>query len=135
VELKCLSEFNKDKQKSDGLCSECKDCKKKRRENKKEYNRLYRQRYYLENRMKLIDDARERRSKSNDLYYSVYLIPEENYVGITKNLSRRFSEHKRSGKDMRGATVMHMYKNKYKALDKEREYHLKGYRGNKKLNK
>lgn len=100
--MKKYREANKDKVKL---------AQKKWRDNNKEHNKTYHKEW------------------REDGYYSVYLLPNENYVGQTKQLKFRMSEHKLNGKDISDYRVLHTFETRKEALEKEAEYHRMGYRG------
>jgi len=62
-------------------------------------------------------------------YWVVYLLPKENYIGVTNNIYYRMANHKTSGKNTSNYKILHKYKLKDKALIKEEEYHNNGYDG------
>lgn len=65
-----ITEFYKDRSKTDGLSPECKDCSRKRgkeyRKKNKEKLREKSQKYYQENREKILDRNRQWREKNKD---------------------------------------------------------------------
>ena len=65
----------------------------------------------------------------NDGYYSVYLLPNENYVGQTKGVKKRISQHKTDGKDTSDYKILHTFETRKEAIAKEAEYHSNGYNG------
>ena len=67
-------------------------------------------------------------SKKDGLY-TVYLIVNENYVGMTSDLNKRFIKHKSKGKDVSDVKILSKYKTKREALDVEAGYHKLGYNG------
>lgn len=72
---------------------------------------------------------------SKDGKYKVYLIPSEMYVGITVNIKRRMSTHKRSGKDVSKFYVLFKTKSIKRATFIESFLHLIGFNGIRSNNK
>lgn len=64
-----------------------------------------------------------------DDHFSVYLLPNENYVGQTQCVRRRINEHKNVGNDTLDYKILHTFNTREEALEKEAEYHSKGYKG------
>ena len=64
-----------------------------------------------------------------DGHYSVYLLPNENYVGQTKKIKHRMYNHKYKGRDITGFKILHTFKTREEAKKKESEYHAMGYEG------
>ena len=95
--------------------------------------------YYLANKEKARDYAKKHnktyREAKKDGLFTVYCLPEENYVGMTSCFSERIRNHKSANhnRNIKGAYVLGKYKTKREALDVESSYHAKGYLGNKKL--
>jgi len=58
-ETKPRDQFNRQKDKKDGLCSHCKACKREHRQENAEQNREYNRKYYRENSEQLREYARE----------------------------------------------------------------------------
>ena len=102
-----------------------KEYMKKYYEANKEKASSYYKKYRVENK-ETIEAYRE--SKKDGLY-TVYLLPKENYVGMTNNLYMRLKKHKSDNNDTTDAEVLGKYESKRKALDVEKEYHNKGYKG------
>ena len=109
--------------------------------NRSEYQRKYResnkakakayQKIYRENNKEKAaayqaNYAKEYRESQKDGLFTVYCLPEENYVGMTTSLQLRLSKHSR---DTTGAYVLGKYATKREALDIEASYHAKGYLG------
>jgi len=68
-------------------------------------------------------------SKKDGLF-TVYLIVNENYVGMTSSLRKRLNKHKSlSDKDVSDVKILGKYKTKREALDVEAGYHKLGYNG------
>ena len=65
-----------------------------------------------------------------DGLFTVYLIVNENYVGMTSFLKKRLIKHKSlSDKDVSDVKILGKYKTKREALDVEAGYHKLGYNG------
>ena len=92
--------------------------KDKNKEKLKEYNKAYYQKTKA-NRKKYYTDG----------HYSVYLLPNENYVGQTQGIKYRMYRHKSLGTDTSDYKILHTFSTREEALAKEKEYHDKGYRG------
>ena len=115
--------------------------KERNKEHVKEYNHNFWKEWYKENketkREKInewFEENEEKRNKwleerSNDGHYSVYLLPKENYVGQTKQIRRRLVSHKWLGRDISDYKILHTFSTREEALEKEAEYHSKGYEG------
>ena len=111
----------------------------------KEERRVYAKAWYLANKEKQTAYSKaynaansEKRAvqkkawmnNKKDGFYSVYLLPKENYVGQTNNFYRRLSEHRhRCDRDVTDAEVLGKYATKKEALAVEASYHAKGYLG------
>ena len=107
----------------------------KRREYLKNYREANRERkrLYLKKRREnpeiIIREAKYRESLVTGVF-SLYYLPEEHYVGVTKYVMRkRLSEHKNNNKIVEGAEVVCQFKNRREALDAERHLHSIGYNG------
>ena len=61
--------------------------------------------------------------------YSVYYIPEEHYVGMSKNVYSRMIKHKHLGKIIDGYEVLQSFENPIAAHLMETQLHLMGYHG------
>ena len=57
-----------------------------------------------------VKDKNERKGRKNKPKtkgtYQVYLLPKENYVGVSGEFKRRLNAHKHNGKDTEGAEVL-----------------------------
>lgn len=99
----------------------------------REAYRAYRRNCYKnetsEKREKRKKQASKIHSKRNDDYYSVYYIPNEHYIGYTKMFEHRMREHKRKGKDIEGAVVLRVFKDKHYAKLYEAQWHVMGVNG------
>jgi len=93
--------------------------------------------YHKENReeilgrKKITDLAKAKKDKHPPL---VYLLVNENYVGTTEDLKRRLWKHKGNGKDVSEVKVLGRFFERQDALNLERSYHEKGYKGKHKFN-
>ena len=118
-ESKNFTNFTKDKQKKDGKCSRCKSCVK-------EVSSIYRSK----NRDKLRSDSKAYKESLRDEYYTIYLIPLENYVGVSTSPIRRIREHNRLGKDITGWKEIVRVRGKKLSVNIERMLHDEyGYNG------
>tara|TARA_R110002124_G_C8503932_1_gene474514 strand:- start:51 stop:473 length:423 start_codon:yes stop_codon:yes gene_type:complete len=66
-----------------------------------------------------------------DGLFTVYCLPEENYVGMTTCLQQRLTAHKsvNHNRNIEGAYVLGKYPTKREALDAEASFHAKGFKG------
>jgi predicted GIY-YIG superfamily endonuclease len=109
--------------------------------NRTEYNKRYneenrekiaaRKKAYREaNKERLAADKKSYYESKKDGLYTVYLLPEENYVGMTNNLYRRLEHHKSKHKrDVSDVKILGKYHTKDEALVTEARYHNEGYKG------
>ena len=107
-----LVNFTKDRQKKDGKCSSCKDCRR-------DVTSIYKSK----NVEKLRSDRKAYKDSLRNDYYTIYLIPLENYVGVSTSPVRRIREHKRLGKDITGWTEIARVRSKKLSIDIERMLH------------
>ena len=68
-------------------------------------------------------------SSSRDGKYKVYLIPSEMYVGVTRNIKRRMSNHKTCGRDVSKFYVLLKTRSIKFAVFVESFLHLIGFNG------
>jgi len=61
--------------------------------------------------------------------YSVYYMPEEHYVGLSKNVYSRINKHRCLGKITTGYEVLMSFENPIEAHMLETTLHLMGYNG------
>ncbi len=120
----------------------------KTEEEKKEAKKAYAKAYYnankekaaayykkynsnLDNKAKRSAQAKEYVEAQKDGLFTVYCLPEENYVGMTTSLYQRLRAHKsvNHNRNIEGAYVLGKYKTKREALDAEASYHAKGFKG------
>ena len=74
--------------------------------------------------------GRKYRDHTKDNHYSVYLLPDHNYVGVTGRLKWRMYNHKwEHNRNTSNVKVLHTFSNLEEALIKEKEYHNRGYEG------
>jgi len=71
----------------------------------------------------------ERHHKRKDDFFLVYYLPEEHYIGFTKNKSRRFAQHRANGKCTEGYEIIAKFDNPFDAIILEAEFHRRGYNG------
>lgn len=101
---KALTEFNKDKKRKDGrqrYCSECRNAA----------------------RRKFNQDKKEASG------WIVYVLPQENYAGVSNNIERRIYNHRSSGKNCANWYVYEECKTPAEALMYEAKLHMEGYSG------
>jgi len=131
-ESKELTLFYKRLSSSDGLAPICKACKSIQA--KKHYNQ---NRQYIISRVNARTEVKRDsiNSYKKDLYNStkhkpiVYLLTNENYVGVTENLKHRLSSHKhKSNRDI-SYRVLAELNNREDALELEALLHTMGYNG------
>ena len=67
--------------------------------------------------------------KSEDGFVWVYYLPEEHYIGITKNVKKRMCQHRSSGKIVDGFELIAGYERHIDAHMLETMFHQRGYRG------
>ena len=109
---------------------------KKWNEANKEKISAYNKAYRKANKKKLIAQQGAFIEAKKDGLYTVYLLVNENYVGMTTVLYTRLSEHKsRYKRNVENVKILGKYENKREALDVERSYHDKGYKGINKIYK
>lgn len=65
----------------------------------------------------------------SDGYYRVYLLPFENYVGMTDNIKRRVRQHRESGRNTKDYSILYKTYNPIEAHLFETQKHLDGYAG------
>lgn len=115
--IKPVSCFHKQKIHKSGYKSSCKDCRKNEGS---ESGLIYRKNKY----------------KSNTHSPLVYLLPNENWVGTTENLSNRLSCHMYADKrDVSDARVLASFDSRQEALELEEFLHSLGYCGRHKNNR
>lgn len=101
--------FHKDNSRSSGVASYCKACKKK-------------------SDSKRAGNYGDKDDKGNYIY-TVYYLPEEHYVGMTKDIGKRIKDHKKLGKITEGYEIIGQYSDPKMAHLVETRMHLMGYNG------
>jgi hypothetical protein len=91
----------------------------------------YKNEYTEERRQELRDYSKNYRKQKENTYpgYSVYYIPEEHYVGMSKNVEIRIQKHSALGKITDGWEVIQSFENPIRAHLMETQLHLIGYNG------
>lgn len=103
--------------------------KKLTQEQRKEAVRIYNAKYYQKNKEKMnLQIKKQYQSKIKD-YWSVYILPKENYVGITRNIDTRMIQHKWLGRDTSDYRILHEIGNEEDAKRQEDLYHRIGFEG------
>ena len=102
--LKSIDDFNIDRQRKDGRQRYCRKC---RNQSKREF------------------DAK----KKAETGWIVYILPEENYAGLSNNIYRRIANHASSGKNVTGWFVHSEHVRPEHAIISEALLHLDGYLG------
>jgi hypothetical protein len=91
----------------------------------KEARRIRNAEYYEKNKEVV---KKQYQSKTKD-YWSVYILPKANYVGITRNIYKRMSTHKALGRDITDYRILHEIENEEDARRQEDLYHRIGFEG------
>ena len=100
--------------------SACKQC----------HNEVYQKDSYKKSRESKLRACRKFQDKHDIDGVAVYLLPDFNYVGITKNMYKRLTTHKyQQNRFTDNYKILHVYKTRSEALAKEKEYHNMGYNG------
>jgi hypothetical protein len=91
----------------------------------------YKNEYNEEQRLKVREYSKKYQEKRVNLYigYSVYYIPEEHYVGMSRNVVARITKHRHLGKITDGWEVIQSFKDPIRAHLMETQLHLMGYNG------
>jgi hypothetical protein len=106
-----LEMFSKCKSRKDGLQASCKKCFREYPSSSSEYTSKY------------IQSKRK-------TYHIVYLLVDENYVGVTDNPTRRMWEHKsKYNRNTGNWIVLGKFNTRQEALKREAELHDQGYEG------
>ena len=100
---KSAQDFNRDKNRKDGLQRYCKPC---RNQAKREYH------------LKQVEKG-----------WDVYILPEENYAGLSSYAVKRISNHRDNGMNTDGWYIYSTHKTPEEAIIAEATLHLKGFRG------
>lgn len=67
--------------------------------------------------------------KSYETDYCVYYLPEEHWIGMSKNLKTRLNNHKSMGRITDGVEVLCYFKRRVDAHLLETMFHQRGYNG------
>ncbi len=95
-ETKSSYEFKKCKITKSGLYSHCKLCEKKYRETRKDKQREYRKKYHIENRERLLVEAKKYRENNQDIIQKYRKDNKERIKKIQKNYySKNQEKHKK----------------------------------------
>jgi len=91
----------------------------------------YRDEYTDEQRLNAVENSKVYQELRSNKYpgYSVYYIPEEHYVGMSRNVIARMAKHKHLGKIVDGWEVIQSFENPIRAHLMETQLHLMGYNG------
>lgn len=138
--IKKLSEFYAHKRFLFGCLTECKDCvtdiKRNKYANDVEFREKCNERYANnpEFREKAKNRSQERYYNGKTDYWTIYLIDNfdgkgNHYVGQTKNLPHRLSDHRSRGADTSYYLIMDTAPTQKLADEYEAAYHAKGYCG------
>jgi len=104
LENKTLQSFNIDRKRKDGRQRYCRECRNlARREH----------------------DAK----KKAETGWIVYILPNENYAGLSNNISRRIANHASTGKNVAGWFIHSEHIRPEHAIIAEALLHLEGYSG------
>ena len=100
-------------------------------EQKKANNKASQSKYYYKNKQKLKSYKRKQYLKSVDKFYTIYYLPEDNYIGLTSSLKVRIRQHK---KNTNNYQVLDTFTDKRDALDTEKMLHeVYGFNGKNKV--
>jgi len=112
---KSIEEFDENKWYEDGYNGRCKQC--------------------IQEWEDSLDDTDEEYEipEPKEIVWCVYLLPQHNYVGVSKNLQNRLSNHKSLGRTVDDFVVLDYFNSKEEALKKETWYHSIGYGGKQNL--
>jgi hypothetical protein len=61
--------------------------------------------------------------------YAIYILPDEHYIGMTKNVYNRIIKHKHKGKNVDGWKVITCFKDPMEAHLYETKLHMMGFNG------
>jgi len=107
-----------------------KNYRAKNKEKISAYNKAYLKEYYQANKDKASDYNKEWRNNKKSDKYTLYLLPNENYVGVTNQLELRIRNHKKDyNRNTDGYQVINTFNTKREALFAERLLHADGYSG------
>ena len=131
---KSLVEFNKDKSTKDKTSYWCKSCMKEYKETRVSKTKEYNKKWNLENKehAKSYNKVYQKKWQilKKDDHYSVYLLPDSNYVGMTNNMYNRMNNHKcHHNRRVDNVEILHVVDTRQDALHKEVWYHRLGFEG------
>tara|TARA_B100001939_G_scaffold27578_2_gene22077 strand:- start:1345 stop:1698 length:354 start_codon:yes stop_codon:yes gene_type:complete len=106
-------------------CSKCKEVKPKHQFHKSNTHSAGVQRY-CKGCKKKIDSKGHGKYKGK---YAVYYLPKHNYIGMSKNLTKRMQKHRKRGKNTTGFRVLIATKNAKLAHTIESLFHILGFKG------
>lgn len=91
----------------------------------------YKNDYNEEQRLKAREYSKKYQEERANLYpgYSVYYIPEEHYIGMSRNVVARITKHRHLGKITDGWEVIQSFEDPIRAHLMETQFHLIGYNG------
>ena len=98
-----IDNFNKDSKRKDGKQRYCRECRNKKR--------------------------REYSSKQRKKGWDVYILPKENYAGLSNDVRHRIQNHKADGKNTEGWHIFANFDKPELAIIQEALLHLQGYKG------
>ena len=123
--LFCMNNRNSDK-----LHTYCKECMTNSNNTYRSNNRekeIIRKREYR-------SGIRKRKVKDETIFHYVYLLPNENYIGTTKNIDNRMCDHRFNNRDTNSYRILAKFLIREDALELEELLHDLGYRGRHKNN-
>lgn len=126
---KSVIEFGKHNNTKDRLNPKCKDCVRDYYKQNKSIILFQLKNNYKNKRGEKIQYSLQYQYKLKDGAYSVYLLPYENYVGVTDNITVRKSGHKHLGRKIQGFRVLAQFSTRKEALNLEKFFHELGYLG------
>jgi len=108
------TQFNSDTQNGFNICKSCRT------------NRV--KKHYANNKESYLKSASKgyNAAKSD---YKVYILEDENYVGVTGNMKWRMSQHRHLNKNTNNVRILYSTKNRDIALELEELLHDMGYEG------
>ena len=90
----------------------------------------YSSNYYKANRDSILAKHKKYHEYNKDGFYSVYYLPEENYVGQTNCMRVRMNDHRsKHGRYTKDVEVLAKFETRKEALAFEAELHKMGYNG------
>ena len=109
---------------------EMKEYQKKWYQDNKEKQKEYDQEYYNDNKEEVAAQQKLSKDSHKDGLYTVYLLPKENYVGMTTNLHIRIRDHRtKHNRDTTDVQIIGKYHTKDEAVRIEASYHNEGFKG------